>query len=448
MLGETRTLDLLSKVLSKCKADQAEAIFLGRDLQLTRYANSYIHQNVAEHDQQIFLRLVFGQRIGAGSTNILTDDGIEGLVERVTEQAKHQPEVPDFKSLPGPKPIPSVRAYYESTANCHPNVRASGVKLICDLAAERGLVASGSFATSRGELAIVNSNGVNAYADATEAELTAVVMSDTSSGYAARLTANVDEIDPERIAREAIDKALRARNPVPIQPGSYPVVLEEYAVADMIGMLAYMGFGALAYQEGRSFMKLGQKITGDKVTIWDDGLDEHGLPVPFDFEGVPKRHLDLIVEGIAVGLAYDTLTASREAKESTGHALPGHLFPGGNPEGPLPTNLFMATGNDSRDDLAKDIDLGIWITRFHYTNVVHPVASIFTGMTRDGTFLIEKGEVTRPVRNMRFTQNILEALASCVRLSRSASLVRGPLGPTHVPALTLQTFNFSSVTQF
>ncbi len=448
MLGERRTFELLNRTLAKCKADQAEIILIGRDLQLTRYANSYIHQNVAETDYQLFLRLIFGKRIGTGSTNILTDDSLEKLIQQVTEQAKHQPEVPDFRSLPGPQPIPQVKAYYEGTARCHPARRAAAVKAICDLAGEKGLTASGSYATSVGQIAVVNSLGVQAYAEATEAELTAVVMSDTSSGYAARLTADVDEIDTERVAQEAIEKALRAQNPMPLEPGPYPVVLEEYAVADMIGMLAYMGFGALAYQEGRSFMKLGEKITGERISIWDDGLDQRGLPVPFDFEGVPKRRVDFIRDGVAVGLAYDTLTAGREGKESTGHALPGHLFPGGNPDGPLPTNLFMASGSDAKEDLARDIDRGIWVTRFHYTNVIHPVATTFTGMTRDGTFLIENGEVTRPVRNLRFTQNILEALASCVRISETSLLTRGPLGPAYVPAVTLQAFNFSSATLF
>ncbi len=446
MLGPERILELLRKTLANCNADQAELVYIGKDLQLTRFANSYIHQNVAERDHQVFLRLVYGKRIGAGSTNILTEESLSRLLETVSRQARLQPEVPDFQSLPSPQPIPGVKGYFSSTASADPNRRANAVNSICALAKDKGLVASGSFSTSNGELAVVNSLGVEAYAEATEAELTTVVMSDSSSGYASRLTGDVDEIDVEQVALEAIDRALRSRDPISVDPGPYPVVLEEYAVADLVGMLGYMGFGALAYQEGRSFMKLGEKITGEGVTIWDDALDERGLPVPFDFEGVPKQRVDLIRQGVAVGLVYDTLTAAREGKQSTGHALPGHLFRGGNPEGPLPTNLFMAVGTRRKEDLAKDIDRGIWVTRFHYTNVVHPVATILTGMTRDGTFLIEKGEVARPVKNLRFTQSILDALGTLLAASSSAMLARGTLGPTYVPALALGTFNFTSAT--
>ena len=194
-----------------------------------------------------------------------------------------------------------------------------------------------------------------------------------------------------------------------LRPGEYPVILEEYAVGELVDYLAYMGFGALSFQEGHGFMagRLGQRLMSEQISIWDDGLDGGGLPMAFDFEGVPRQRVDLIREGVAAGVVYDTETAAREGRESTGHALPAP-----NPYGPFPLHLFVGAGDTPKEAMLKSMDRGLWVTRFHYVNVVHSRQGILTGMTRDGTFLMEGGELTRPVRNLRFTQNALEALSA------------------------------------
>ncbi|HEY3118224.1 MAG TPA: metallopeptidase TldD-related protein, partial [Chloroflexota bacterium] len=186
-----------------------------------------------------------------------------------------------------------------------------------------------------------------------------------------------------------------------------------------------------------------EQMVGENISLWDDGLDPAGRPMPFDFEGVPKQRVDLIERGIARGVVYDSYTAAREGKASTGHGLPAP-----NRQGPLPLHLFMARGTADQTDLLRGIRRGVWVTRFHYVNPVQPTKTIITGMTRDGTFLIEDGEITRPIQNMRFTQSVLDALSCVEAIGREWSVVQEDLGATCVPALRIGRFRFSSATTF
>jgi predicted Zn-dependent protease len=179
------------------------------------------------------------------------------------------------------------------------------------------------------------------------------------------------------------------------------------------------------------------------VDLWDDGRDPRGLPLAFDFEGVPKQRVAFFERGVARGVVYDRQTAARAGRASTGHALPAP-----NTAGPLPTNLFLGTGDASDADLLAGIERGIWVTRFWYVNVVHPTQTVLTGMTRDGTFLIERGEVTRPIRNLRFTTSVLDALASVERVGRDALLIQSWLGGSLVPALRVGRVTFTGATEF
>ncbi len=267
-------------------------------------------------------------------------------------------------------------------------------------------------------------------------------MGENSSGYADRVSKDVREISAEETASEAVGKAVRSKDPIEVEPGEYTVILEEYAMAEMLSYLGFMGFSAQAVQEERSFLKKGEKITGDNVTIYDDGPDTRGLPSRVDFEGVAKRRVDLITKGVAGDPVYDSYTAHREGKGSTGHALPPpNVF------GPFPWSIFMDGGDTPKEKLIEGIERGIWVTRFHYVNVVHPLATILTGMTRDGTFLIENGEVTRPIKNLRFNQSVLEAWQDA-RFSSGTKLEKGFFGGTVVPTARIDKFKFVSGTKF
>ena len=445
MLGEAALRRLAEQALAASRADQTEVLLSATHSALTRFAHNAIHQNVAESDTSLTVRAALGQRVGVASGNQVTPETASQLVERALEIARLPVENPDVPGLPAPRPATRVDGYVAATAECPPRARAEAVGVICRRAAEAGLRAFGALSTESTELAVATSLGQFCYHPSTTAELNIVAMSDTSSGYADRLSADLGQIDPEAAAAEAVHKALRGRNPRELPPGEYEVVLEEYAVSDIVDFLAYLGFSALAVQEQRSFLtgKLGQRVMSPEISIWDDGTDPGGLPMPFDFEGVPKARLDLIEQGIARGLCYDSQTAAREGRPSTGHALPpGQTF------GPVPLNLFMASGKTPRHELARGIERGVWVTRFWYTRHVHPLALVVTGMTRDGAFLIEKGEVGPPVRNLRFTQSYLAALNDVRAVANETRLERSLFSANRVPALRLGSFTFTGATEF
>ncbi|MCP4535619.1 MAG: TldD/PmbA family protein [Chloroflexi bacterium] len=448
MQGKDKLKEIANRVLGLSSADQTEVLVFSGDQHLTRFAASTIHQNVSEANVAVRVRAVFGKKVGVASGNDLSDDALQKLVESAETVARFQQDNPDFDSLPEPQPFQEAAAYIEATAGCTPEERAKGAAAICAMSRENDLEASGAFSTSADEIAVVNSLGVSAYHRSTVANIVTVIMGETGSGYASAAAMNVSDIDPEAVGRVAVDKALRSRNPTNIEPGAYTVILEENAVSDMVFYLGYLGLGALSVQEERSFMngRFGERITGDNISVWDDALDPRGLVSSFDYEGVPKQRVALIENGVGKNVVYDSFTAGREqAKTSTGHSLPAP-----NTMGPIPGNLFLAPGQASKEQMLASTERGIWVTRFHYTNTVHPVKTILTGMTRDGTFLIENGQITRPLKNLRFTQSVLEAFSRAEMLGSELKLIKSGWGgfATCAPAAKIHEFQFTGTTEF
>ena len=429
----------VDRLLEASPAQQTEVLVTEWDSALTRFANNGIHQNVAERDVSVRVRVVKDGKTGVASINQLKETAAQDVLRRAIAIADLQPKG-ELVPMPGPAKSQPVEAWSDATASATPEERADFVEAICAKAGRAGLKAFGAFSTGAEQLAIANSLGVFHHHRSTEATINTVVMGEAGSGYADRSAIDVRELDKDSLADEVIDKAQRNQNAQPVEPGDYEVVLEEYAVAEMLEFLSFIGFGALAAQEERSFMRLGERITGENIDIWDDGLDPSGAPMSFDFEGVPKEKVQLINHGVATGLVYDMQTAQRAGRQSTGHGLPAP-----NTDGPFAVNLFMAPGKTPKPELTTDIKRGIWVTRFWYVRVVQPKASIITGMTREGTFLIENGKITRPVKDLRFTQSILEALNSTLAISQSTKLqISEYLGASRVPALRLKAFTFTS----
>jgi len=429
----------VDRLLEASPAQQTEVLVTEWDSALTRFANNGIHQNVAERDVSVRVRVVKDGKTGVASINQLNETAAQDVLRRAIAIADLQPKG-ELVPMPGPAKSQPVEAWSDATASATPEERADFVEAICAKAGRAGLKAFGAFSTGAEQLAIANSLGVFHHHRSTEATINTVVMGEAGSGYADRSAIDVRELDKDSLADEVIDKAQRNQNAQPVEPGDYEVVLEEYAVAEMLEFLSFIGFGALAAQEERSFMRLGERITGENIDIWDDGLDPSGAPMSFDFEGVPKQKVQLINHGVASGLVYDMQTAQRAGRQSTGHGLPAP-----NTDGPFAVNLFMAPGKTPKPELTTDIKRGIWVTRFWYVRVVQPKASIITGMTREGTFLIENGKITRPVKDLRFTQSILEALNSTLAISQSTKLqISEYLGASRVPALRLKAFTFTS----
>ena len=424
-------------------ADEAEALVVGSESALTRFANSEIHQNVASAEVYVNLRFVRGKRVGVASTGRMDDEGVRALVERAGAIAAHVDELEDWPGLPeADAAVPLPEAWSDNTATASPELRAEGARAVIAAADEAGVTAFGSFSHDAEALAVANSKGIAVSERRTSSQLLTVTMGpDKGTGYAEQCHVDATAIDAHTIGHEAAELARESINPVELPPGDYPVVLTPYAVVDVLDMLGYLGFTALAVQEDRSFYERGKRVGSPLVSIADDSRDPAGLPVGFDAEGVPKQRLDLLAAGVCCDLPYDAQTAARAGRRSTGHGLPAP-----NPYGPFPTNMVMAAGDQSIDELVGGMDRGLLVTRFHYTNPVHQKKVIITGMTRDGTFLVEGGRIVGPVRNLRFTESYLDVLAGVAAVGRDRRCVRGFLGASVVPAVRVSSFEFTGVT--
>lgn len=446
MIGKDNALEILKKVVALSDGDETDALLTAKQSALTRFANSIIHQNVSTTESSISVRVAKGKRIGVASTDRLHDEeSLENLVKKASRIADFQEENPNYMGMPGPASYEEVESFCAATASFTPLQRADGVKVLVDTCKKHDIDASGSFKTESHELAIANSKGVAAYFPSTSAELTTVVMRDGSSGYASANSNHVAEIDVKGLADEAVNVCLRNREHVEIEPGKYDVVLNHYAAADLISIMCVLEFGALSMQEGRSFMaeKKGQKMFSELLTVWDDGCDPSGLPLPFDFEGVPKQKVVLIENGVAKNVVYDTATAGKDGRKSTGHGLPP-----GNTWGPIPVNMFMKPGSDSLNGLISKVQNGLYVTRFHYINPYLDIKkAVFTGMTRDGTFLIKDGKIAKAVKNLRFTMSMVDAFSRLDGLTSDTKVVGGWVGMS-VPGVLIRSFNFSGTTQF
>lgn len=441
MIGEAKAKAVLQAVIDKAGGDQIEAVLVAGDRSLTRYADNQIHQNVTASDATLTVRVAVGRRLGVVTTNDLRPDSLAATVERARTLAKYQPENPHFPGFAPPAVVPPYQGFHAATAEATAQDRAELVHVLAGMMRAEGISACGRVSTDVTELAVANTNGLLVYDRATAADMIAVVSNDDGGhGYASRVSPSFAALGVEALAQEAIETCRLSEDPVEIPAGAYDVVLKPYAVGALVEYLSYAGFGGLAFTEGRSFMsgKLGQPVTGERISIWDDARDPYLPGMAFDYEGVPKRRLELISNGVARGVAHDLATAARAGTTSTGHALPPP-----NTEGPAPMHLVMAGGDQTLDQLVRQVERGLLVTRFHYTNLVEPKSALATGLTRDGLLLIENGEITRAVRNLRFTEAIPEAFRRCEGLTRDWQ-VEGEFGArVRAPGMLIRQFRFN-----
>ncbi|HKZ84451.1 MAG TPA: TldD/PmbA family protein [Anaerolineae bacterium] len=447
MLGRAEIEDLLKYAVYLSEADETEAVIEASDLSLTRFARNAIHQNVAETDALLEVRAVFRRRVGAASTNDLSRAGVYRTVKRACALARHAPENPDWPGLPEPQPLPEVQAFDEAVAGMTPEGRARAVADICGDARALNLTASGAFSTGWSEYAVMNSKGLFAYAPSTQVDLTFLVErpQESASAYANATGWRLSQIDFEALKRQAIEHTLADRQPRHAPPGEYPVVLEPYAVANLLDALAEAGMGALAVQEERSWMngRIGRRCLSPKVSIVDDAFDLDGIPQAFDAEGMPKRRVPIVVDGVPTSPVYDRLTAAREREQvSTGHAQPFD----DDWDGPLPENLHIAPGDVTVQEMIRSIHCGLYVTRFWYVNLTTTHDCGVTGTTRDGVWWIERGELAYPVTDMRFDQELVPALGRVRGVGNELRTLSGWAGGVHrVPALALESFRFIDV---
>jgi PmbA protein len=437
--------EIADAILAASPADETEVVYRRRNESLTRFANNHIHQNVTETNHEILVRCVSGSRCGTALSNVTDIAALRKLPHTAFDLARQQPENPDFQGLPGPSRLEQTNGFDTSVATCSPSFRVQGVGTVCRKAAEAGYTAAGSMTTGANTFGVANSKGVFAECETTLVDASTVVMSETSSGWAQASGWKLDSVAWEELAEEAVRKTRMGENPQVAEPGEYTVILDPYATADLLSMMAMDGMSALACQEERSWLngRIGQKVMSQHITIVDDALDPLGIPIPFDAEGQSKQRVAIVEDGVVRGPVYDSYTAGREAgARSTGHAMESVT----DRMGPLPMNLFLRPGTSNVEEMIASTSRGLYITRFWYTRPVHPRDVVVTGMTRDGTFVVRDGEIAGAVKSMRFTQSYLDALAGTQAVGRQGKTLWGS-GACHVPPVKLGRFNFMSSTR-
>jgi predicted Zn-dependent protease len=450
MIGREKLLNSLRSVLDASEAEQTEVTCFAQDSGLTRFANSAIHQNVAETNQRVIVRCVIGNRIGVAVTNSLNKAELVQTVRNACSIAKMRPENPDWPGLPKPAKYKMLDNFDEATAKASPMQRARAVKSMIKITDRLKQGAAGALSTTVTETAVVNSNGVEAYHAGTSASVNFIAMSDDSSGYGAGLSPALGSLDTKGLAAVAAEKCRRSVHPQSIDPGEYEVILEPVAVASLLEWLNYVGLRNKPVLQKMSLLsgKFGKKITSELVSWYDNAFEPGGIGLPFDFEGVPRRKVMYIDKGVATDTVWDRLSAAKEGRKPTGHAYTADQMG----EGGIGLNLCMRAGTAKREEMIRSVKKGILVTRFHYINgFIDQPRGVLTGMTRDGTFLIRNGEIVCGIKNLRFTDAMPRAFGTAVAISKERELVDSwwsSIGCAIAPAVHLKSFRFSGKTDF
>ncbi|MEX0991654.1 MAG: TldD/PmbA family protein [Actinomycetota bacterium] len=443
LIGPDEIRRVTGAALELSKVDGVEVLVMHEWGGLTRFARSAIHQNTWSEDTEMRVRVVTGGRTAVAATNDLTAEGALKAAKHAREMAMVAAPDPDWPGLAPAAPAQEKDAFDDATASVTPEARAETVARLV-AACPDGFHAAGAHETGAMEVVLASTEGQFCYAPATQTSITTVIAGgDGGTGFAETFAGRIDEIDATVVGERAATKAASSEQPRDIEPGEYDVVLEPAATSTLVGFLSYLGFGGRALIEGRSCLsgKEGDLVAAPAITMADDALDPDTLGLPFDFEGTPRRRIELIRDGVFRSGVTDRRTAKQSDTESTGHALPPP-----EPEGPFPLNVRMEPGDASMEELIASTERGLLVTRFHYSNVVEPTTSVITGMTRDGTFMIEGGRIAYPVKNLRFTQSILEALTNTRAIGRDLELASEFFfSASLVPALAIDGFRFSSV---
>ena len=443
---QEQQLELAERVVSLCdRGASADVIVRAGHHALTRFANSFIHQNVAESVASVSLKLSYDGRSASASTTFSPDssgqdldDVLRGLVSRTGDAALLRPVDPDWVGPAEPAPARFSGSYDHMTALANPAERAGLVRDFVHAA--DGLETAGYCETIGSVVAFANSAGQRIAGRTSSATLDGVARTHGSDASARRTSSSMADLDGVVLGRRAAARAAAALDAGDIEPGPYEVVIEPSCVSDMMFFLSWQGFNGKAVNEGRSFVRLGEPQFDQHINLWDDAGDPRSIGLPFDAEGTPRRRVELVRDGIAVGLAHDRRTARVAGDSSTGHAIEG-----GESEGALACNLLLGTGQHDVDDLVSHMGRGLLVTDLWYTRVLDPRTLVVTGLTRNGVFLVEDGQVVRPVGNLRFTQSYIEALGPgrVLGVGSVPEMQRQYGGVYSMPALHLASWNFT-----
>jgi predicted Zn-dependent protease len=460
VLDQQRAEHIFNRARKFSSVPEIEIIFSSTNHSLTRFANNAIHQNVSEVNEVASIRVAWDGKTARATTNRFDDESLKRAVQSAEGIAKVQEADPDRLPMAtreeGRPAGATPSRWFDETADVSPADRAEAVGKIVSVAKKNDLVTAGIYSSTQGAEVVINSNGLSTFHRQTLAEVSITMLADNSSGWQKSNSPDVKKLDPVRLAEVAAQKARASRSPEELAPGRYTVVLEPSAVLDLVGFM-FWDFGGLAILDQRSFLnnRIGTRLFGENITIVDDVGHPLQSNAPFDGEGVCRRRVSLVENGVVRRLVYARTTAARMRKsEAAAHVgeieVTGHGFPLPNEMGEAPTNIVFVTpgGERSVEEMVAGTDRGLLITRLWYIREVDPYEKILTGMTRDGTFLVEDGKIKRGIRNFRFNQSLIEALNHVEAMSHAARASGEEAFDMVVPAMKISGFNFTEVTRF
>ena len=476
MLTHDQAADIFSRIKKYSTADEVEGLFYGGRSALTRFANNTIHQNVAEENYGVSVRTVFGGRTARATTNRFDDQSLKDVVKASEDLARVQEPDADLLPMPGTgegarasttdKASSSNKApsnhkaalsrHFAETAAVTPEQRAEGVGKIVSIAQKHKLTTAGIFSSSESIEGIFNSRGLSNWHTQTSAEISITMLAPDSSGWQKSNSPNVANLNPQALAEIAAKKAAESATPREVAAAKYTVILEPSAVLDMVGFM-FFDFGGLALLDQRSFLnnRIGTNLFGENISIWDDVAHPLQSGPAFDGEGLRRQKVQLVEKGVVKRLVYARATAEKMCKseyaDKVGPVEPtGHGFPIPNETGEGPMNIVFEPPRDPKtvDQMIASTERGILVTRLWYIREVDPYEKILTGMTRDGTFLVENGKVVCGVRNFRFNQSLIEMLSNVEQMSTPVRTSGEESFDMVVPAMKVRDFNFTEVTKF
>ena len=465
MLTRDQAADIFNRIRKLSSADEVEVLFSGGRFALTRFANNTIHQNVEDENHVVSVRTAFGGRTARATTNRFDDDSLRRVVESSEALAKVQHPDPDLLPMPdsreatGESPVsrqPAPSRYFEQTAAISPHLRADGVKKIVEVAKKHKLTTAGIFSSTESVEGILNSRGLSRWHAQTLAEISITMLGANSSGWQKANSPDVTNLDPLRMAETAAQKAIDSVHPAEIPAGKYTVILEPSATLDIVGFM-FWDYSGMAILDQRSFLtgRIGSKLFGENITFWDDVTHPLQTGSPFDGEGMRRQRVPLVENGVVKRVVYARATAARmqrsEYKDKVGPIeATGHGFPLPNEMGEMPVNIVFATPQNPQTlaQMIASTERGVLITRLWYIREVEPYEKIVTGMTRDGTFLIENGRIKQGVRNFRFNQSLIHMLSNVEAMTVPVRCSGEESFDMVAPAMKIRDFNFTEVTKF
>ena len=461
LMTKDHVRDIFNRVRSFASTPDVELLIGGGRSALTRFANNTILQNVAEEDYSISVRVQFGGRTARASTNKLDPESLRRCVHAAESLARVQEEDPDLMPMykadgTGTRVAPSRR--FAETAAVGPGERAEVVGRMVHVARRQNLNAAGVFAVSDHLEAIVNSRGVERWHEQTSAETSITMQAANSSGWQKANAPDVRQLDPVRLAEIAAEKARGSADPREIAAGKYTVILEPAAVLDIVGFM-FWDFSGMALLDQRSFLnnRIGKPLFGENINIRDDAHHPLQAGAPFDGEGLERQRLELVSNGVVNQIAMSRSAARRIANSEfvaqvrNPHPT-GHGFPLPNEMGEAPLNVVFEVRDgqpaQSVEQMVAETERGILVTRLWYIREVDPYEKIVTGMTRDGTFLVENGRVKHGVRNFRFNESLIHMLSNVESMGTPVRASGEESFDMVVPAMKIREFNFTEVTKF